>query len=133
MSNSSFPCPLSTNHALLRPIAIWTLDTYGDDPPMLVGVELGSPTVSFHPIYLDDEDPLVTIDSIVAPPSWDLVVAVVEAYDAFDRVHSGQVVHCVDNEGRSATVMDDWCGRRRTLQAFTGRLHHACVAVLDRK
>ena len=106
------------------------LDTFGDDPPMLVGVELASPNVSFHPVYLDEDDPIDTMAGLVAPDSWDLLAVVVEAFDTFGRVSSGVVSHCIDRDGRSATELDEWCGRRRSLRTFNGRLHEACKEVL---
>lgn len=94
---------------------------------MLIGVEFASPHVQFHPVYLDEEDPLDTLVGLIAPRSWDVLAVVVEAYDTFGRVSSGVVSHCVDREGRSATELDEWCGRRRSLRTFRGRLHDACT------
>ncbi len=125
------PCPLWTHTALLRPVAVWTLDSFGEDPPMLVGVELATPSVKFHPVYLDEADPLDTMSGLVAPDSWDLLSVVVEAHDAGGRLHNGVLAHVIDRAGRSATELDEWCGRRRSLRAFNGRLHDACTELFE--
>ena len=129
----SRPCPLSTHTALLRPIARWSLDTFGGDPPMLVGVSLANPKALFHPISLDPFDPVTSIDQLVAPTSWDLVVVIVEALETGSEVRDGIVAHAVDRAGRSATELDDWCGRRRALRSRHGRLHKAAVQLLNAK
>ena len=130
MSNGAYPCPLSAHSALLRPVAMWLLDTFGDGPPMLVGVEFTSPKVKFHPVRLHASDPLDTMAGLTAPDSWDVVGVVVEARDALGRSHAGVVAHCVDREGRSATELDEACGRRRALRTVRGRLHDACLELL---
>lgn len=109
---------------------MWLLDTFGDGPPMLVGVEFGHPKVRFHPVRLDPDDPLDTMAGLAAPDSWDVLGVVVEASDALGRAHAGAVAHCVDREGMSATELDESCGRRRSLRAVRGRLHDACMELL---
>lgn len=118
---------------------MWLLDTFGDGQPdvvgnhgapMLVGVELGSPKVAFHPVLLDLMDPIDTMAGLVAPDSWDVVGVVLDAWDGLGRSHTGRLAHCVDRDGRSATELDEWCGRRRSLRAVHGRLHDACMELL---
>lgn len=126
----ALPCPLWTHTALLRPIALWSLDTFGDDPPMLIGVEFGSSRVRFHPVFLDPEDPIDTMADLIAPDEWDVLAVVANAYDVSAQRTHGVIAHAVDRAGRAATELDQPCGQRRPLRSFGGRLHDACLEML---
>ena len=121
-------CPLSPATSVLRPLAMWCLDTFGDGPPMLVGVMLGADKVHMHPIELAD-DPLLDMTNLVAPDEWDFLVLVASATTIGSRFDGGTISHAVDRNGGSATELDEWCGRRRSLRLIRGQLHDACVAV----
>lgn len=130
MSNAPYPCPLGRNTALLRPIALWSLDTFGDDSPVLIGVDLGHPKVSFHPVFLDVDDPVDNLADFIAPETWDVVVVVAEARDVSSHRSHGLIAHAVDRAGETATELDQYCGQRRPLRSFGGRLHDACLELL---
>ena len=130
MPHASYPCPLGQNTALLRPIALWSLDTFGDDAPVLVGVDLGHPKVSFHPIFLEFDDPIDTMAGLIAPDTWDVIVVIADALDVSARQIEGVIAHAVDRWGNTATEIDQYCGQRRPLRAVGGRLHDACLELL---
>jgi hypothetical protein len=125
------PCPLPTYSSLLRPLALWCLDTFGEGPPMLIGVTLGNENVHFQPVELHEADPIDDLSGLVAPEPWDVVVVVAPTDEIDLERHSGTVAHAVDRLGWSATELDEWCGRRRSLRTFRGRLHNACVKVFE--
>ncbi|MDW3177920.1 MAG: hypothetical protein R8J94_11070 [Acidimicrobiia bacterium] len=121
------PCPLSAYAALLQPLANWCLDTFGDGPPMLIGVVLGDAKVHFHPVELDDEHPIDDLADLAAPDRWDVLVVVAPTAEIDCRVGRGTVAHAVDRFGASATELDEPCGRRRALRLVRGTLHDACI------
>ena len=132
MSNcESSPCQLSTHSSLLRPVAQWCLDTFGDDAPMLIGVAMGPDKVSFHPVQLSCDDPLTDLAGLAAPIDWDVVVAVVPTRDVDAPYGDGILAHSADRHGASATEIDDWCGHRRPLRSARGRLHALCELMFD--
>jgi hypothetical protein len=122
------PCPFPTYSSLLRPLALWCLDTFGEGPPMLIGVSLGGMAAHFQPIELCDEDPVDDMADLLAPDRWDVLV-VVAPTEAGSEIRGGTVAHAVDRFGASATELDDFCGRRRSLRMLRGRLHEACLEV----
>lgn len=124
-------CQLTTRLSVLRPLALWCLDTFGEDSPMLVGVRLAAKKVHFHPIALSEEDPLTDLAGLAAPHDWDIVVVVAQTAE-LDSPHSGgTIAHAVDRFGGSATELDDWCGRRRSLRTLRGSLHLICLGMFD--
>lgn len=125
------PCPLPAYSSLLQPLASWCLDTFGEGPPVLVGVELGSPSVLFHPVELDDDDPIDHLADLAAPDRWDVLVFVADTGQLDDNMRRGTVAHAVDRLGCSATELDETCGRRRSLRHGRGRLHDACLEVFE--
>ena len=127
----SSPCQLSAHSSLLRPVALWCLDTFGDDAPMLVGVGMGPDNVHFHPVQLSPDDPLADLAGLTAPDDWDVVVAVVPTRDTDAPYGDGVLAHAVDRFGASATEIDDWCGHRRPLRSARGRLHSLCESMFD--
>lgn len=129
MSYPTLPCKLSANASLLRPIALWSLDTFEQNTPVLIGVEFTSPKISFHPVVLAESNPFDTLAGLLAPPTWDVLVVVIDGFDLVSRVRSGVIAHCVDRSGQSATEMDDRCGRRRSLYSSGGILHTACLEI----
>lgn len=123
-------CPLPTYSSLLHPLAAWCLDTFGEGPPMLVGVAFGDTQVRFHPIELCDLDPLHDLAGLIAPDDWDALVVIAPTCEAQRQTPNGTVAHAVDRTGRSATELDDPCGHRRSLHVLRGRLHDTCLTVL---
>jgi hypothetical protein len=121
------PCPLSVYSGLLRPLASWCLDTFGEGPPMLVGVVLDAANVRFQPVELGEDDPLDDLADLAAPEPWDVLVVIAATADVDAHMRRGTVAHAVDRHGGSATELDEWCGRRRSLRARGGRLHDACL------
>ena len=121
------PCHSASNASLLRPIALWTLDVFGDDSPMLVGVSFAEPKVEFEPVFLDPFKPFVSLAELIAPPTWDALTVVVDAQDITGNLGDAIIAHTVDLAGRSATEADLYCGRRTTLRTLQGRLHTACL------
>ena len=130
MSSTPYPCPLGRNTALLRPIALWSLDTFGDDAPLLIGVDLGHPKVSFHPVFLDEDDPVDNLADLIAPDTWDVIVVLAPARSVSSQRSQGVIAHVVDRAGQTATELDQSCGQRRPLRSFGGRLHAACLELL---
>ena len=132
MSYPLLPCHSAANASLLRPIARWTLDVFGDDSPMLVGVSLVEPKAQFEPVFLHPFDPLSSLAEMLAPPTWDVLTLVVDGHDIAARSFGDAVIaHTVDRSGRSATEVDLYCGQQRSLSAVSGRLHTACLQVFD--
>lgn len=131
MSYPLLPCHSPNNASLLRPIAIWTLDVFGEDSPMLVGASFTEPKVKFEPVFLDPFEPLASLAGLIAPPTWDVLTVIVDAHDLDGKLGDAIVAHTVDRAGRSATEADLYCGRRTTLRAFGGRLHSACLELFD--
>lgn len=125
------PCPFPAYAPLLRPLAAWCLDTFGEGPPMLVGVILGEVNVRFQPVELRESDPIDELADLAAPDPWDVVVVVADTTDLEIDLRRGTVAHAVDRLGASATELDEWCGRRRSLRVLHGRLHDACVEVFQ--
>lgn len=121
------PCPLSACSGLLQPLANWCLDTFGEGPPMLVGVVFGGVTVTFHAVELDEADPVGDLAELAAPDPWDVLVVVAATSTIDGAFSTGVVAHAVDRFGASATELDEACGRRRTLRLVRGALHDACV------
>lgn len=121
------PCPLSAYSPLLHPLARWCLDTFGEGPPMLVGVVLGDDTVRFQPVELDEVDPIDDLADLAAPDPWDVLVVIASTAEIDGSSAAGTVAHAIDRYGASATELDEPCGRRRTLRLIRGRLHDACV------
>ncbi len=125
------PCPLNARQSVLRPLALWCLDTFSEDHPMLVGIHLAADKVHFNPVQLSDEDPLTDLGGLAAPLDWDVLV-VVATTSTLDSPHSGgTIAHAVDRFGGSATELDDWCGRRRSLHTLRGSLHSTMQAMFD--
>jgi len=125
-----FLCQFSARTSLLRPLATWCLDTFGEDAPMLVGVRLGPDAVHFQPIQLGEDDPLNDLAGLAAPSDWDVAVVVAPAHST-ELPHGGVVAHAVDRDGSSATELDEFCGRRRPLKTIRGVLHTRCVELFD--
>lgn len=123
------PCPLSAYSGLLRPLATWCLDTFGEGPPILIGVIFGETNVRFQPVELDDDDPLADLRRLAAPDSWEVVVIVVSTTLLGARPANGIVAHAVDRFASSATELDEACGRRRSLHTIGGPLHDASLAL----
>ena len=116
---------------MLRPIALWSLDTFGEDPPMLIGVRFDADQVRFFPAPLDPFDPVASMADLNIADDWDVLAVVTDAHEAGAKVREGVLAHCVDRAGRSATELDDWCGRRRALRAIRGPLHDACLELFS--
>ncbi len=132
MSYPLLPCHSPNNASLLRPIALWTLDVFGDDAPMLVGVTFSEPKVNFEPVFLDPFKPFDSLAELAAPPTWDALTVVVDAEDIGSaNLGYAIVAHTVDRLGRSATEADLYCGRRNSLQTIYGRLHTACLELFE--
>lgn len=125
------PCHFWTNSPLLRPIALWSLDTFGGDTPMLIGVRFDQDHAQFTPVPLDPFDPVASMADLVIPDDWDVLAVVTGAHEAGSKVREGVLAHCIDRAGRSATELDDWCGRRRALRAVRGHLHDACLELFS--
>ena len=123
------PCPFSAYAGLLRPLATWCLDTFGGGPPMLIGIVLGEENVRFQPVELGPDDPVDDLADLAAPEPWDVIVVVAETAEIESVPQPGTVAHAVDRHGSSATELDEWCGRRRSLRLVRGRLHDACLDV----
>ncbi len=126
-----YPCPLWNHNRLLRPIAVWSLDTFGGEPPILIGCTLRERNARFIPVPLDPFDPVEAMADLIIPDEWDVLAVVTNTHDAGPRVRDGIVAHCVDRAGRSATELDEWCGRRRSLTTVGGRLHDACLELFS--
>ena len=69
------------------------------------------------------------LSDLAAPEPWDVIVVVAETAEIESVTHPGTVAHAVDRQGSSATELDEWCGRRRSLRLVRGRLHDACLDV----
>lgn len=121
------PCPLSVYSGLLQPLASWCLDTFGEGPPVLVGVVLGDANVRFHAVELDEADPIDDLADLAAPDPWDVLVVVASTVTMNGTPGRGIVAHAVDRFGASATELDESCGRRRTLRLVRGVLHDVCL------
>ena len=126
-----YPCPLWTHAPRLRPVALWLLDTFGDDPPMLVGVQFTEPKALFFPVELDPADPMASMADLIVPDSWDVLAVVVETQEIGSASPDGVISHAIDRAGRSATELDERCGRRRKLHARNGKLHQACLELFS--
>ena len=96
---------------------------------MLIGVRFDTDRARFFPVPLDPFDPIASMADLVIPDDWDVLAVVTGAYEAGSRVSEGVLAHCVDRLGRSATELDDWCGRRRAMRVVRGHLHDACLEV----
>ncbi len=120
--------PLAPNLSVLRPLALWCLDTFGEDAPMLVGIQLADEHVRFHPVQLSD-DPLDDLAGLAAPSDWDVAVVVAHTETINSQRLSGTIAHAVDRFGSCATELDDDCGRRRSLRTVRGSLHSACLTL----
>lgn len=123
------PCPLSAYSGLLRPLAAWCLDTFGEGPPMLIGVVFGESNVVFQPVELDEHDPIDDLHTLAAPDPWEVLVIVVTTTQLGTRPSDGVVAHAIDRFGSAATELDEPCGRRRSLRSVGGPLHDASVAL----
>lgn len=126
------PSPLSPCAGLLRPLTAWCLDTFGEGPPMLIGVTLHRSSVTFHPIELDDDDPVADLAGLAAPDPWDVLVILAPATELGGGRLEGIIAHAIDRFGSSATELDEASGRRRSLNAVGGPLHEAGLALFGR-
>ena len=123
--------PLAPNLSVLRPLALWCLDTFGDDAPMLIGIGFDDEQVYFHPVELSIHDPLGDLAGLAAPSDWDVLVVVAEVRTLDGPRLGGTIAHAVDRLGGCATELDDGCGHRRSLRALRGSLHATCSALFD--
>ena len=125
------PCHLNAHLSVLRPLAIWCLDTIGEDAPMLVGVQLAEGNVHFRPVQLSSNDPIADLSGLAAPSDWDALVVVTETTALNTTPANGVLAHAVDRFGGCATELDDACGHRRSLRTLRGSLHSTCLALFD--
>ena len=127
------PVPFPATAPLLAPITEWCLDTFEELSPLLIGAHFGADNVSFIPVELDPVDPLSDLDGLMADPTWDVVVLIVDVLHTHDRsqpfgAQEGLLAHGCDRERLSITLLDVGRGPRRTLR----QPHEALCAAADR-
>ena len=72
------PWPQQKNRPTVGAVARWCLEHLGAHAAALVGVSPGASTADFHIVPLCAADPIDDIASLAIPPSWIIVVVVVD-------------------------------------------------------